>query len=260
MMVAIGFPKSPTQPQHLDGETDSWTFDGLGNRLTSTVNAVTQSCCISYQKLGTNANNWQRLISSGADAYTYDANGSALTEIGSSTTSFSWDPENRLTAISRSTGALYQYDFRGRRTKALVGTASSDYLYGGANLIRVTSASPVDYLFGPGIDEPIASNSAGQTSYYVVDALESVTVTNDPIGTPRDLYVFDAWGSARSKGGSFPNDFGFTGREFRQAGTLFYRARYYQPDIGRFLSEDALRLASPDGNFTRTRRGTQRSS
>jgi RHS repeat-associated protein len=40
-----------------------------------------------------------------------------------------------------------------------------------------------------------------------------------------------------------PNPFTYTARETADAGFMYYRARYYQPSVGRFVSEDPLRWA-----------------
>jgi RHS repeat-associated protein len=54
-------------------------------------------------------------------------------------------------------------------------------------------------------------------------------------------YLYDAWGQVKSQTGSLANPFTYTSREAGEAGLNFYRARYYQPTIGRFLQEDPVR-------------------
>ena len=61
----------------LSGEIYSWTYDGIGNPLTSTVNSTTTT--YTYQKIGANPLNWQRLLSDGVNSYTYDNNGNLVT-------------------------------------------------------------------------------------------------------------------------------------------------------------------------------------
>src|SRR5260370_21584930 len=100
-----------------NGEVDSWTYDAIGNRLTNTVNGSTAS--YTYQKIGANPNNWQRLLSDGSNSYTYTANGSTATRNRPScnftfawTGTYTWD--NRLYRISEPTTATYVYDHHGR--------------------------------------------------------------------------------------------------------------------------------------------------
>ena len=71
------------------------------------------------------------------------------------------------------------------------------YLYDGQNLIRETGAATADYLFGPGIDEPLAMSRGGSIYYYDVDGLGSATLVNNSTGTVQNSYVMDAWGIVR---------------------------------------------------------------
>ena len=79
-------------------------------------------------------------------------------------------------------------------------------------------------------------------SYYSVDGLGSAVLLNDPTGTVQNAYLYDAWGEVKGQSGTLANDFGYTAREFGEAGMWYYRARYYQPSIGRFGSEDPIRF------------------
>jgi len=141
--------------------------------------------------------------------------------------------------------ASYAYDYQGRRTGKSVSGSTTTYLYDGLNLVQAAGAlTTVDYLFGPGIDEPLASVQGGVPSYDSVDGLGSVYLLTDTSGAVQDAYLYDAWGEIRSQTGSIVNDFGYTAREFGEAGLGYYRARYYQPGIGRFASEDPQRSSA----------------
>jgi RHS repeat-associated protein len=53
-------------------------------------------------------------------------------------------------------------------------------------------------------------------------------------------YQYDAWGNKRSESGSSFNRFGFTGHEEdTETGLIYAKARYYDPDTARFLSQDS---------------------
>lgn len=222
-----------------NGEVHSWTYDAIGNRLTNKVNATTQT--YAYQRIGANQNNWQRLLNDGQNAYTYDMNGNTLTRNGpGGNFTFAWDLENRIYGITGAVTASYLHDHQGRRVSKTVGSATTTFLYDGLNLIRESGASAADYLFGPGIDEPLAMSRGGQIYYPAVDALGSIQLVTNASGSVQNKYLYDVWGLTRTQTGTLANPFGYTGREFGEAATLFYRARYYQPSIGRFLSEDPL--------------------
>jgi RHS repeat-associated protein len=217
------------------GGTDTWTYDAIGNRLTSTVDGEPRT--YTYFKNGTNPLNGQRLASDGELAYTYDANGNTLTRSG---VTFGWDADDRMTSIAGAVTASYAYDHQGRRTSKTVGGTSTSYLYDGLNLVRTSGTSAAEYLFGPGIDEPLAMLRGGSVYYVSVDGLGSVTLLSDAGGSVETTYLYDAWGELREQSGSLATDFGYTAREFGEAGLWFYRARYYQGGIGRFASEDPI--------------------
>lgn len=227
-----------------NGEVHSWTYDAIGNRLTSTANGATT--VNTYQKVGKNPNNWQRLLNDGANAYTYDNNGNTLTQ-GANT--YGWDYENRMTSIAGPATATYRYDYQGRRTSKTVAGVTTTYLYNGMNLIAETGAS---YLFGPGIDQPLAVERGGSVAYYAADGLGSIQTLTDAAGATQNTYAHDAWGAPRAATELVSQPFRYTGREAGDvSGHWFYRARYYTPHTGRFLSEDAKRWSDPLRNLYR---------
>jgi RHS repeat-associated protein len=67
-------------------------------------------------------------------------------------------------------------------------------------------------------------------------------------GALAQTYTFDSFGKQTASSGSLTNPFQYTGREFDPETSLYYyRARYYDPTAGRFLSEDPMRFfESPD--------------
>jgi RHS repeat-associated protein len=219
-----------------NGEVDSWTYDAIGNRLTNTVNGSTQT--YTYQKIGSNPLNWQRLLSDGVNSYSHDTNGSVVTKSGpGGSFTFGWSYDNRLSAISGAATTGYGYDYQGRRSGKTVSGATTTYLYDGLNLVSESGAPSAYYLFGPGIDEPVAMSRGGQNSSNVTDALGSVNALTNSSGTVQNSYLYDAWGQTRNQTGSLLNPFTYTSREVGEGGTLFYRARYLNPGVGRFLSE-----------------------
>ncbi|WP_040571126.1 RHS repeat-associated core domain-containing protein, partial [Methyloversatilis thermotolerans] len=67
-------------------------------------------------------------------------------------------------------------------------------------------------------------------------------------GTTQSLR-YSAFGQSQSGTGASPNRLKYTGREDDGTGLYYYRARYYDPVIGRFISEDPLGFAAGDVNF-----------
>jgi RHS repeat-associated protein len=81
----------------------------------------------------------------------------------------------------------------------------------------------------------------GQTFFYHTDGLGSITQITDSAKQTVASYTYDAFGNITSQTGSLNNSYTYTGREYDQeSGLHYYRARYYDPKIGRFLQPDPL--------------------
>ncbi|MCL5292149.1 MAG: RHS repeat-associated core domain-containing protein [Actinobacteria bacterium] len=89
-------------------------------------------------------------------------------------------------------------------------------------------------------------NDKAKADYYLYDALGSVTGLTNEKGALTAKYSYNEFGipTASSKfgqGGERSNTYGYTGEDFDQTtGLLYLRARYYSPEIGRFISQDPL--------------------
>ena len=178
----------------------------------------------------------------------YDSNGNTLTKVvGSNTTSYAWDFENRLSSVTLpgSGGTVtFAYDPFGRRIKKVTSTTTSIFAYDGDNLIEETNSSGAvvaRYEDTQNIDEPLAMLRSGATSYYHADGLGSVTSLSNTAGSIANTYTYDSFGRLTNSTGSLVNPFRYTARESdTETGLYYYRARYYDQSAGRFLSEDPI--------------------
>jgi RHS repeat-associated protein len=101
------------------------------------------------------------------------------------------------------------------------------------------------YTHGPGIDDPIALERGGQSFFYHTDGLGSITEITDSSRQVVSSYSYDAFGNITSKTGTLTTPYTYTGREHdAESGLYYYRARYYDPTIGRFLQPDPLDMAT----------------
>jgi RHS repeat-associated protein len=95
------------------------------------------------------------------------------------------------------------------------------------------------------VDEPIcmieATVSPAATYYYHFDGLGSVVALTNSSGNTIEVYEYSVFGQVGASDPNHPNRFLFTGREFdKETGLYYYRARYYNPQIGRFLQTDPI--------------------
>jgi RHS repeat-associated protein len=97
------------------------------------------------------------------------------------------------------------------------------------------------YVYGPGIDRPLAQAVGSAIFYFVADHLGSITQVTDGSGAPTLSRDYDPWGNLLQAAST--NGYAFTGREWdAETGLAYYRARYYSAGLGRFLSEDPIGL------------------
>ncbi|HYT20255.1 MAG TPA: RHS repeat-associated core domain-containing protein [Candidatus Polarisedimenticolia bacterium] len=182
----------------------------------------------------------------------YDSNGNTLTSAtGSNTTSYAWDFENRLSSVTLpgSGGTVtFKYDPFDRRIYKSSSSGTSIFAYDGNNLIEETNSSGAAvarYSQTQNIDEPLAMLRSGATSYYHADGLSSVTSLSNAAGSIANTYTYDSFGKLTNSSGSLVNPFRYTARESdTETGLYYYRARYYDIQTGRFVSEDHLRFTA----------------
>lgn len=212
--------------------TESYSYDAVGNRLSSPG-------VPSYQY---NASN--ELTSNSLGSYTYDNNGNTLTDAQGRR--FTWDFENRLTQVAvPSTGTVaFKYDPFGRRIYKISPALSEAFAYEGYNLIETMDLSGTvltDYTMTQEIDEPLATLRSGSSGYYEADVLGSITSLTSSTGSTPNAYIHDSYGNLMSFTATLQNPFIYTGREYdNETSFYFYRARYYDSAIGRFISEDPI--------------------
>ena len=126
---------------------------------------------------------------------------------------------------------------------------TTDYLYDGFNAVQETQGNQVDpILTGLGIDERFARDDGGTRSYFLTDALGSTVALANAGGTLLQRYQYDPYGNVSTTGGA-SNPYQYTGRENDGTGLYYYRARYYSPALGRFISEDPAGFAGGQDNF-----------
>ena len=83
-------------------------------------------------------------------------------------------------------------------------------------------------------------DAAGAEEYHLTDGLGSTTALADSGGAITGTYTYDVFGAQRSKSGTSPNEFTFTGEQNDPTGLEYLRARYDDPTLVRFISRDPM--------------------
>lgn len=230
---------------HDVGGTDAdvvfgYAYNPAGQIVTKTVsnNAYVYGPTIGATAYANNGLN--QVTSVGGSSVSYDANGNITND---TTRAFTYDAANRLTGANGGTSTL-NYDALGRLYD-YVGTYGGKYLYDGAETVGfATSGTTLNTRFirGPGVDEIVANYaSTGPTpaQYWAADERGSlVNLSNGTTGANTVVNTYDEYGTPA------PTNLGrlqYTGQLWMpDFGAYHYKARAYQPGLGRFLQADLI--------------------
>jgi RHS repeat-associated protein len=142
----------------------------------------------------------------------------------------------------------YTYDPAGRRIKKnVVGSYIVKYVYDGGHVIAEYDNSNLlrKYIYGARVDEPVCMLDVADNNkayYYHFDGLGSVVALSNSYGNSCQSYQYSVYGQVAASDPNFlANPYMFTGRRFDiETGLYYYRARYYNPHIGRFMQTDPV--------------------
>jgi RHS repeat-associated protein len=101
------------------------------------------------------------------------------------------------------------------------------------------------YLYGAGVDNVLSREANGEVPWSLGDRQGSIVDLVNEQGEVVNHFVYDSFGNRTgSKTADFR--FGYTGRELdTETGLYYYRARYYDSAVGRFISEDLIAPLAP---------------
>jgi RHS repeat-associated protein len=141
---------------------------------------------------------------------------------------------------SGSTGT-FVYDPFGRRVSKTILGSTINFFYDGENPVQeLSGATPTANLLSGTIDEYFTRTDSAGIRSFLRDAVGSALALTDSTGSVQTQYAYDAFGGTTSSGQASTNTFQYTDRENDNIGIYYYRARYYSPGFGRFISEDPV--------------------
>ncbi|EPR11512.1 RHS repeat domain-containing protein [Ruminiclostridium papyrosolvens] len=245
----------------------SYAYDDSNNRKTMTINgkSVTNYTYDKSNRLlaETTEENSELNIA----RYNYDNNGNTIckttekisptipdqtTEVNLSTggeqettdlTLNEYDGFNQL--IKTSTGdvtAEYSYDGTGLRTsKNVNGTVTNQIWDGDQIALETDESGKIKNKYVRGINLIYGEDELANKKFYLFNGHGDVTQLTDTSGSVIKNYDYDAFGNEKNPDPSDTNVFRYSGEYFdKETGTIYLRARYYDPGIGRFITEDSV--------------------
>ena len=183
-------------------------------------------------------------------AYSYDANGNQITKTAESKTETNtYDGLNQLIGFTDGeTTASYKYNADGLRTSKTVDGKTINHIWDGNKQIVVDMDdsdwySAEVYVRGTNLLAKFSKQSGNVKTdyqYYTQNAHGDVVNLTDSTGAITKSYKYDAFGVEQNIDDSDSNAFRYCGEYYdSESGTIYLRARYYDPTIGRFISRDS---------------------
>jgi RHS repeat-associated protein len=248
---------------------EDYSYDAAGNRFKLTVVTSVRST-ESISEYYANSN---YLKTDGKYAFTYDNAGNLVgkcnkytidgdnvtfntTAEGVEYWQYRYDLMNRLVAVKRNGPVIaeYAYDPNGLRVVKRANGETIHYVFEGTEPLFkkwITSGKIRSYVYAAGkhlarVDGEIG-NSEAPVYYYHNDHLGNVKAVTDIHGTMVWSADYTAFGNRFKINAidGFEQEFGQTGKEYDPDVELYYfNARWYDPELGRFISEDPAKDGS----------------
>ena len=205
---------------------ESFTYDAAGN-ITDAPDS-----CLQYD-----TNN--RLIVFNGNSVSYDMDGNMLSN---GEQSFTYDSANRLVSAGNHT---YTYNAEDVRIHNLWTEEDTTYTYDtncklSQLLCKTTNGVTTKYVYGKGL---IGEEVSGAFKTYHFDCRGSTIAITDAAGNITDTFAYDTYGKLISRTGTSEVIFGYNGRDgvvTDDNGLIYMRARYYSPEMRRFINADIV--------------------
>ncbi len=238
----------------------AYELDGVGNHKSVSATEPLVSTPFSEETTYITDKKTNRLLSAGSLSFTYDDNGNRKTSSASGGTTYSWNYENRLKSVSSASPSAttqHIYDAFQNRISRVEGSDTKRYVLditgGMSQVLAETNGSGVItawYVYGLGLLSRI--DASGNRHFYHYNNRGDTVALTDASGEITDSYAYDEYGKVANSTGTTENPFTFVG----QFGVMddgndsyFMRARFYDSEVGRFLSEDSIGFAGGDLNL-----------
>jgi len=228
----------------MSGQTVTYDYghDTTGLTTSKVTTPASYDWTPIYQETQTTTvNNLNQAISINTSTISYDNRGNLT---GDGIYALTWSKENLLLNVKKQGVEVGRYTYGpvGRRTEKTNQYGTTKYILSGQNVMSELNGSGAllrRYVYGPGTDQPIAMIKAnGSREYYHYDGQGSVIATSGDNGVVVASYVYDSYGRSSDLTG---NPYRYAGRRVDiETGFYYNRARYYSPQLGRFLSADPI--------------------
>ena len=210
---------------------ENFTYDAAGN-ITSDSSSATYSYGIN-----------NKLATYDGQDVEYDLDGNMLSvQIDDTTLNLQYDSSNKLVSAG---GCIYTYNAENTRIRNLCEEEETTYTYNtncrlSQLLQKTTNGVTTKYVYGRGL---IGEETNSVFKTYHFDFRGSTIAITDITGAITDTFKYDTYGKLIERTGTSAVIFGYNGRDgvvTDSNGLIYMRARYYAPDLKRFVNADII--------------------
>ena len=226
-------------PDSIPDQEVAYAYDALGNRTSTVTNGVTSSYTV---------NGMNQYTSVGDETYTYDADGNLTQVAGTDAMTITYNAENRVMGYSSSGGEReYEYDALGFPS-AVVRDGVAQYQVhdpiGFGDLVGIynESGNLVErQVHGFGL---ISTEDDGDLSYLTFDGTGNTSEAAGSDGSFSGTQAYLPFGESINSDSGISQKIGFAGEYgvLQEGGAVYMRTRFYDPQSGRFVSEDPINI------------------
>jgi len=235
-----------TAVEYPDSNRVEYSFDPVGNRISVSENGIVTNYT---------TNQLDQYTQVGSETLEYDLNGNLVRRVSNGQiTTYQWDEDNRLIGVDKNEIHIdYHYDHQGRLIAKTIDGQKTRYIWDGLELIAEMDSSGnviKRYIYGPNINEVIVVSADGSSHWCQQDGLGSAVGTSGSDGDLISTINYDVYGKVRS-GDLAPVSQRLAGMWWdADAGLYYVRARWYDCDLGRFVSTDPVGLVGGVNLYT----------
>jgi RHS repeat-associated protein len=238
---ARGYLVAATRP---DGTTEVRAPDAVGN-----LYRTRERTDCTYALGG-------RLAEANGTRYVHDEDGQLVEKVAADGKRwrYVWDLAGQLVEVTRPDGQAvsFAYDALGRRVRKTFAGKTTRFVWDGNDLVHelTEAAEAVTWVFEPGTFAPLAKMAGGKRYGVVVDHLGTPKMMADEAGALAWKAQLDVYGVAQSEVALTGCPWRWPGQyEDEETGLFYNRFRYYDPEAGRYVSQDPIRLDGGLGTY-----------
>ncbi len=229
----------------------SYVYDQNGNRIRTIVNG---------EENDYHLNDYNQYVRVGDHDLTYDADGNLIRDEGpGGNTSYTYDDENRLIGLFRGGDTWgFVYDGLGNRVVTTENGNTSYHVVdplGLGDLVGTYDESGIldaRYIHGSGLIG--IQTGIGDRYFHTYDKMGNVQQLTADDGSVVNSYAYLPFGGTILDEETIANPFGFVGEHGVMndpSGLIYMRARFYDAQLGRFISTDPIGISGGDLNLYR---------